>query len=119
MAGAATENPVGEVIPEPTDSPAAGGEGLAEQDDDTSLVEADADAGSADTGARLQVFGRFDVTDAAGGQLQPMQQQIVGAIRFDGPIPTARLCQLLYGSERHKSFHVAMSKMRRRGLNRC
>ncbi|ORB77065.1 hypothetical protein BST46_26625, partial [Mycobacterium timonense] len=109
------KTPVGEAIPQSTDSPA----GATEHDDGAAPLEADADAGAgvSDTGALLRGFGRFEVTDSAGEQLQPMQQQIVGVIRVDGPIPTARLCQVLYGAERHKSFHVAMSKMRRRGLN--
>ncbi|ORW05009.1 hypothetical protein [Mycobacterium kyorinense] len=111
------KTPIGEALRESTGSPTACGDGLAEQDADAAPVDGDARSGAADCGARLRVFGRFEVTDAAGEQLQPMQQQIVGVIRFDGPIPTARLCQVLYGAERHKSFHVAMSKMRRRGLN--
>ena len=68
-------------------------------------------------GGQMMVFGRFEVSDAEGVALQPMQQQIIGAIALLQPIPTAQLCQLLYGTERQKSFHVAMSKIRRRGLS--
>lgn len=69
-------------------------------------------------GGLMTVFGRFEVTDSDGAALQPMQQQIVGAIALLQPITTTRLCELLYGPERQKqkSFHVAMSKIRRRGL---
>ncbi len=78
--------------------------------------EGEAAASVAGDGGRMTVFGRFEVTDSDGVALQPMQQQIIGAIAILQPIPTAELCQLLYGTERSKSFHVAMSKMRRRGL---
>lgn len=66
----------------------------------------------------MTVFGRFEVTDSDGVALQPMQQQIIGAIALLQPITTTHLCELLYGPERQKqkSFHVAMSKIRRRGL---
>ena len=75
-------------------------------------------ADSAPAGGQMTVFGRFGVTDTDGAALQPMQQQIIGAIALLQPIPTAHLCELLYGSQRQKpkSFHVAMSKIRRRGL---
>ncbi|SII84737.1 hypothetical protein [Mycobacteroides abscessus] len=69
-----------------------------------------------DGGAQMTVFGRFEVTGADGVALQPMQQQIVGAIAVCQPIPTAKLCQLIYGVERYKGFHVALNKIRRRGL---
>lgn len=64
----------------------------------------------------MTLFGGLEVIDAAGVALQPMQQQIVAAIALLQPIPTGQLCQSLYGTERQKSFHVAMSKIRRRGL---
>lgn len=67
--------------------------------------------------AQMMVFGAFEVTDASGAALQPMQQQIIGAIAFGQPISTAQLCQSLYGTSRQKSFHVALSKIRRRGLH--
>jgi hypothetical protein len=67
-------------------------------------------------GAWIKVFGGFEVTDTDGAALQPIQQQIIGVIAMRGPIPTSALCQLVYGTERQKSFHVAMSKIRRRGL---
>lgn len=82
---------------------------------------ATADAGppeepAAARGAWMKVFGGFEVTDTDGAALQPLQQQIIGVIAMCGPIPTSALCQLVYGTERQKSFHVAMSKIRRRGL---
>ncbi|MBZ4571553.1 bacterial transcriptional activator domain-containing protein [Mycobacterium avium] len=74
-------------------------------------------------GGLMTVFSRFEVTDSDGVALQPMQQQIIGAIALLQPITTTHLCELLYGPERQKqksqkqkSFHVAMSKIRRRGL---
>lgn len=72
----------------------------------------------APNGGLMTVFGRFEVTDSDGVALQPMQQQIIGAIALLQPITTTHLCELLYGPERQKqkSFHVAMSKIRRRGL---
>ncbi|MBE5477910.1 hypothetical protein E3G68_005264 [Mycobacteroides abscessus] len=87
----------------------------------TAELEAEDCAGTADAasnGALMTVFGRFEVTDCDGVALQPMQQQIIGAIALLQPITTAHLCELLYGPERQKqkSFHVAMSKIRRRGL---
>lgn len=75
-----------------------------------------ADAAVVGRTAQMTVFGGFEVTDAEGMVLQPMQQQIIGAIALHQPILTAQLCQMLYGAERQKSFHVAMSKVRRRGL---
>ncbi|MBS1691252.1 MAG: hypothetical protein JST91_03415 [Actinobacteria bacterium] len=76
------------------------------------------DGGGAPDGGQMTVFGRFEVTDSDGVALQPMQQQIIGAIALLQPIPTTHLCELLYGPERQKqkSFHVAMSKIRRRGV---
>ena len=75
-------------------------------------------ADDAPNGVLMTVFGRFEVTDSDGVALQPMQQQIIGAIALLQPITTTQLCELLYGPERQKqkSFHVAMSKIRRRGL---
>lgn len=72
----------------------------------------------ASDGGLMTVFGRFEVVDSEGAALQPMQQQIIGAIAFLQPVTTAHLCELLYGPDRQKqkSFHVAMSKIRRRGL---
>ena len=67
--------------------------------------------------AWMKVFGGFEVTDADGVALQPVQQQIVGVIAMCGPIATPAVCQRVYGTERQKSFHVAMSKIRRRGLS--
>lgn len=67
-------------------------------------------------GAFMTVFGDFEITDADGMALQPVQQQIIGMIAMCGPIPRSELCQQVYGTERQKSFHVAMSKIRRRGL---
>ena len=74
------------------------------------------DSGTAQTGAHIKVFGEFEITDADGVALQPVQQQIIGIIAMCGPIPRSELCQQVYGTERQKSFHVAMSKIRRRGL---
>lgn len=67
-------------------------------------------------GAYIKVFGDFEITDTDGMALQPVQQQIIGMIAMCGPIPRSELCQQVYGTERQKSFHVAMSKVRRRGL---
>jgi hypothetical protein len=74
------------------------------------------DAAGSAGGAWMKVFGGFEVTDTDGAVLQPLQQQIIGVIAMRGPIPTSALCKLVYGTERQKSFHVAMSKIRRRGL---
>ena len=64
------------------------------------------------------MFGAFEVFDDHGVLLQPMQRDLIGGIFFHQPISTHDLCQLLFGSgERPASFHVAMSKMRKRGLN--
>ncbi|EUA17513.1 hypothetical protein I553_10571 [Mycobacterium xenopi 4042] len=116
MAGAATENPVGEVIQsQPIARPAVRAR-RAGRRHIPGGSDADAVGGYRCAAAGVRALRRHRRGRRAAAA---MQQQIVGAIRFDGPIPTARLCQLLYGSERHKSFHVAMSKMRRRGLNRC
>jgi hypothetical protein len=47
-----------------------------------------------------------------------MQQDIVGGIAFHCPVRTQDLCQLVFGApDKPPSFHVAMSKMRRRGIN--
>ena len=67
---------------------------------------------------RIRVFGAFEVLDENGVLLQPMQRDLIGGIFFHQPISTHDLCELLFGSvERPASFHVAMSKMRKRGLN--
>ncbi|TKV35374.1 bacterial transcriptional activator domain-containing protein [Mycobacteroides abscessus] len=86
----------------------AEGESAGDLEPPTQVVEAG--------GAQMTVFGRFEVTGADGVALQPMQQQIVGAIAVCQPIPTAKLCQLIYGVDRYKGFHVALNKIRRRGL---
>jgi hypothetical protein len=66
----------------------------------------------------MQVFGGFEVLDDQGAPLQPMQRDLVGGIYFNQPIRIHDLCERLFGiPERPASFHVAMSKMRRRGLN--
>lgn len=66
----------------------------------------------------MQVFGGFAVLDGDGLPLQPMQQDLVGAIAFNAPVSTQDLCALLFGTtQRPASFHVALSKMRRRGVN--
>ncbi len=68
--------------------------------------------------ASMRVFGGFEVLDAAGLALQPMQQDLVGGIAFHAPVRTQQLCQLVFGQpEKPPSFHVALSKMRRRGIN--
>lgn len=68
--------------------------------------------------ARMRVFGRFEVLDDQGAVLQPMQQDLVGGIYFHQPVNTPELCGLLFGTARRPgSFHVALSKMRKRGLN--
>ncbi len=65
----------------------------------------------------MTVFGDFDVTDAGGDALPPLQQNLVGAIAFNQPIATCDLSEMVYGqSRRPKSFHVAMTKIRQRGL---
>jgi len=70
------------------------------------------------SGARMRVFGRFEVLDDQGAALQPMQQDMVGGIYFHQPVSTHDLCGLLFGTARRPgSFHVALSKMRKRGLN--
>lgn len=69
-------------------------------------------------GPWLTVFGGFEVVDGTGAPFQPMQQQIIGAIAFCQPIVTADLCEMLFGDPvRPKSFHVALSKIRNRGLD--
>lgn len=69
-------------------------------------------------GGRMRVFGAFEVFDAHGVLLQPMQRDIIGGIFFHQPIGTHELCELLFGSvARPASFHVALSKMRKRGLH--
>lgn len=78
--------------------------------------EAVTDLGAEPVPVSMTVFGDFEVIDAQGAALQPMQQQIVAAIALLQPIATSQLCQMLYGTERQKSFHVAMSKIRRRGV---
>lgn len=73
---------------------------------------------SVSAGGRVRVFGAFEVFDDQGVPLQPMQRDIVGGIFFHQPISTHKLCELLFGSvARPASFHVALSKMRKRGLN--
>lgn len=99
---------------------------IADGDDDLELstLAGEADNGDETDGAAvaglgpvsMRLFGDFEVTDAQGVALQPMQQQIVAAIALLQPITTPQLCQMLYGTERQKSFHVAMSKIRRRGV---
>jgi hypothetical protein len=70
------------------------------------------------SGGRMHIFGVFEVLDDAGAPLQPMQRDLVGGIYFNQPIGIYDLCERLFGtSERPASFHVAMSKMRRRGLH--
>ncbi len=67
---------------------------------------------------RIRVFSAFEVLDENGVLLQPMQRDLIGGIFFHQPITTHDLCELLFGSvSRPASFHVAMSKMRKRGLN--
>ena len=69
-------------------------------------------------GPWMTVFGGFEVVDGTGSPFQPMQQQIIGAIAFCQPIVTADLCDMLFGDPaRPKSFHVALSKIRNRGLD--
>lgn len=67
--------------------------------------------------AWMTVFGGFDVTDGAGAALPPLQQNLVAAIAFNQPVSTSDLSEMVYGqAERPKSFHVAMTKIRQRGL---
>lgn len=69
-------------------------------------------------GPWMTVFGGFEVVDGTGAPFQPMQQQIIGAIALCQPIVTADLCEMLFGDPvRPKSFHVALSKIRNRGLD--
>ncbi len=70
------------------------------------------------TAGRIRVFGAFEVFDGQEVLLQPMQRDMIGSIYFHQPITTHEVCELLFGStDRPASFHVAMSKMRKRGLN--
>ena len=75
-------------------------------------------AGATSAGGRIQVLGTFEVVDDQGAPLPPMQQDLAAGIYFNQPIRIGDLCERLYGTaERPSSFHVAMSKMRRRGLS--
>lgn len=68
--------------------------------------------------AWMNVFGGFEVTDATGAALPPLQQNLVAAIALNQPISTGDLSEMVYGqSQRPKSFHVAMTKIRQRGLH--
>lgn len=98
----------------PEDTPPTPEPGDRTEDGPADSVAAQSDSGS----GRMRVFGGFEVVDAAGAALQPMQQDLVGGIAFNPSVSTQDLCQLLFGSpDKPPSFHVAMSKMRRRGIN--
>lgn len=85
---------------------------------DQALSDVAPAAAGAAGGGRIRVFGAFEVFDDEGVLLQPMQRDLIGGIFFHQPISTHELCELLFGSvDRPASFHVAMSKMRKRGLN--
>ena len=87
-------------------------------DPGTSAAVAAAELPPAGRGGRMRVFGTFEVADDQGILLQPMQQDLAGGIYFHQPVSTHELCGLLFGSaQRPASFHVALSKMRKRGLN--
>ena len=114
--GSVTSSPPAEVgaaeppVAQPTSSPAA----------TPAIAPASVPAAPSTTSneGRIRVFGAFEVLDENGVLLQPMQRDLIGGIFFHQPITTHDLCELLFGSvARPASFHVAMSKMRKRGLN--
>lgn len=114
----------GDTVEESTEqlvTPAAGadeGAPSVERQDGTDIASGVRQAPARPEGvAWMTVFGGFDVTDADGAALPPLQQNLAAAIAFNQPVSTGDLSELVYGqSERPKSFHVAMTKIRQRGL---